>query len=103
MKDHQSAMVKMIQAETQPVLNINTEHNFQDAFTKWHNRWEQYVHTHMEWDYLEGDRLEVSFWLDGSTSPKNFRSRVSKVLVAAPIGIFYIPPLAIYIKAHLLF
>jgi hypothetical protein len=29
----------MMEAESQAVLNTLTEHDFQDAFTKWQKRW----------------------------------------------------------------
>jgi hypothetical protein len=31
----------VIEAKWQAVLNTFTEHDFQDAFTKWQKRWEQ--------------------------------------------------------------
>jgi hypothetical protein len=31
----------MREAELQAVLNMFTEHDFQDAFKKWQKRWEQ--------------------------------------------------------------
>jgi hypothetical protein len=34
------------------VLNTFTEHDFQDAFTKWQKRWEQ-------WIRAEGDYFQV--------------------------------------------
>jgi hypothetical protein len=37
----------VIKTELQSVLNTFTEHNFQDAFEKWHK--------HREWGLLEGD------------------------------------------------
>jgi hypothetical protein len=45
--------IELIKAESQAVLNIITEHNFQDAFTKWQKRWERCIHA--EGDYFEGD------------------------------------------------
>jgi hypothetical protein len=41
------------EAESRAVLNSLTEHDFQDAFTKWQPRWEGCICT--EGDYLEGD------------------------------------------------
>jgi hypothetical protein len=43
----------VIQAESQAVLNTFTEQDFQDAFTKWHKRWERCIRA--EEDYFEGD------------------------------------------------
>jgi hypothetical protein len=40
----------MIEGESQTVLNNVTEHNFQDAFKKWHHR-ERYI-------CVEGDNFE---------------------------------------------
>jgi hypothetical protein len=45
--------IEVIEAEWQPVLNTLTEHNFQNAFKKWHERWERCIRA--EWDYFEGD------------------------------------------------
>jgi hypothetical protein len=33
----------VIEAELQAVLNAFTENDFQDAFKKWHKRWEQCI------------------------------------------------------------
>jgi hypothetical protein len=44
---------EMIKAESQAVLNTLTEHDFQDAFTKWQKRWERCIRA--EWDYFEDD------------------------------------------------
>jgi hypothetical protein len=35
---------KVIEAELQAVLNALTKHDFQDAFKKWHKRWEWCIH-----------------------------------------------------------
>jgi hypothetical protein len=42
---------EMTEAEWQAVLNTLTEHDFQDAYRIWHNRWERCIIT--ERDYLE--------------------------------------------------
>jgi hypothetical protein len=44
---------EMIKAESHVVLNILTEHDFQDAFKKLQKCSEQCKHT--EWDYFKGD------------------------------------------------
>jgi hypothetical protein len=33
--------IEVVEAESQAVLNIFTEHDFQDAFKKWQKRWER--------------------------------------------------------------
>jgi hypothetical protein len=45
--------IKVIEAESQAVLNILTEHDFQDAFRKWQKRWERCIR--VEGNYFEGD------------------------------------------------
>jgi hypothetical protein len=35
--------IEVIEAESQAVLNIFTEHDFQDALTRWQKRWERWV------------------------------------------------------------
>jgi hypothetical protein len=45
--------VKVIKAESQAVLDTLTEHDFQDAFKKWHRHWEGCIC--VEGDYFEGD------------------------------------------------
>jgi hypothetical protein len=45
--------VEVVEAESQAVLNVLTEHDFQNAFKKWQKRWEQRVL--VEGDYFEGD------------------------------------------------
>jgi hypothetical protein len=35
--------IEVIEAELQAVLNILTEHDFQDGFKKWQKRWEWYI------------------------------------------------------------
>ena len=42
-----------IQAETQKVLNILTEKDFQEAFQKWRRRWDRCLHS--GGNYFEGD------------------------------------------------
>jgi hypothetical protein len=62
---------EVTEAETQAVLNALTEHDFQDAFKKWKQHWEQCIRA--EWEYFEGDVAsgpEVSSIPDCST-PKN--------------------------------
>jgi hypothetical protein len=44
---------EVIGAESQAVLNILTECDFQDTFKKWQKSWEQC--THAEGTYFEGD------------------------------------------------
>jgi hypothetical protein len=43
-------ITQVIEAESQTVLNTLTEHDFQDAFTKWQKRWERCIRT--EGDYF---------------------------------------------------
>jgi hypothetical protein len=43
----------VIEAESQAVLNILTEHEYQDAFKKWQKRWKRFIS--VEEDYFEGD------------------------------------------------
>jgi hypothetical protein len=43
----------MTKAESQAVLNNLIEHNFQDAFKKWHKHWEWCIRA--EGAYFEGD------------------------------------------------
>jgi hypothetical protein len=43
----------VIEAESQAVLHMLTEHEFQDVFKNWQKRWELWIHT--ERDYFEGD------------------------------------------------
>jgi hypothetical protein len=43
----------VIEAESQVVLNILTEHDFRDAFKKWEKCWERCIHA--AGDYFEGD------------------------------------------------
>jgi hypothetical protein len=45
--------VEVTEADSQVVLNILTEHDFQDAFKKWQKRWERCICA--EGDYFEGD------------------------------------------------
>jgi hypothetical protein len=45
--------IEGIEAESQAVLNTFTEHNFQDAFKKWHKRWERCIGA--GGNYFEGD------------------------------------------------
>jgi hypothetical protein len=45
--------IEVIEAESQAVLNILTEHNFQDAFTKRQKSWERCIW--VERDYLKSD------------------------------------------------
>jgi hypothetical protein len=42
--------IKVIEAESQAVLNTLTEHDFQDAFKQWQRRWERCIRA--EWDYF---------------------------------------------------
>jgi hypothetical protein len=44
---------EVIEAESQAVLNIITEHDFQDEFKKWQKRWKLRIRA--EGDYFEGD------------------------------------------------
>jgi hypothetical protein len=44
---------EVIEAESQTVLNILAEHDFQEAFKKWQKRWERYIRA--EGDYFKGD------------------------------------------------
>jgi hypothetical protein len=48
--------VEVIGAETQAVLNTLSKKDFQDAFQKWQNRWDQCVGS--QGDYFEGDGAE---------------------------------------------
>jgi hypothetical protein len=45
--------LEVIEAESQAVLKVLTQHDFQDAFKKWQKHWEWGIH--MEADYFEGD------------------------------------------------
>jgi hypothetical protein len=45
--------IEVIEAESEAMLNILTEHHFQDALIIWQKRWERCIRA--EWDYLEGD------------------------------------------------
>jgi hypothetical protein len=45
--------IKVIEAESQAVLNTLTEHDFQDAFEQWQKRWERRIRANG--DYFEGD------------------------------------------------
>jgi hypothetical protein len=53
LKGHRLDTTEAIEAESQPVLNTLTEHDFQDAFKKWQKCWEQCICE--EGDYFEGD------------------------------------------------
>jgi hypothetical protein len=44
---------EVIEAESQAVLNIFIEHDFQDTFKKWQKHWKQYIR--VEDDYFKGD------------------------------------------------
>jgi hypothetical protein len=59
----------VIEAESQAVLNILTEHDFQDAFTIWQKRWERCIRA--EGDYFKGDGGQY-FGPGGSISPGNY-------------------------------
>jgi hypothetical protein len=48
----------VIEAELQAVLNILTEHNFQDAFKRWQKCWEQRIC--VERDYFEARTSEIN-------------------------------------------
>jgi hypothetical protein len=48
-----SDTIEVIEAELQTVLNTLREHDFQNAFRKWQNLWEQCIHA--ERDYFKGD------------------------------------------------
>jgi hypothetical protein len=62
---------EMIEAETQAVLKALTEHDFQDAFKKWHNRWERC--TRAVGDYLECEvGPKLVFDQNGCNSPGNY-------------------------------
>jgi hypothetical protein len=45
--------VVVIESESQVVLNILTEHDFQNVFKKWQKLWELCIRT--EGDYFEGN------------------------------------------------
>jgi hypothetical protein len=45
LKDHHFDTIEVIEAESQAVLNTLIEHDFQDAFRKWQNHWEQCIAT----------------------------------------------------------
>jgi hypothetical protein len=45
--------IEVIEAELQAVLNTLTEDDFQDAFRKWQEQWEQCIHA--EGNCFEGD------------------------------------------------
>jgi hypothetical protein len=46
----------MIEAESQAVLNTLTEHDFQDAFTKWQKRWERSTRPEDNYFDVDGDQ-----------------------------------------------
>jgi hypothetical protein len=52
-KGRQFDTIEVIEAESQAVLNTLTEHDFQDAFRKWHKRWEWCILA--ERDFFEDD------------------------------------------------
>jgi hypothetical protein len=43
---------EMIEAESQVVLSILTEHDFQDSFKKWQEHWERHIRA--EGDFCNG-------------------------------------------------
>jgi hypothetical protein len=45
--------IEVMVAGSQVVLNTLTEHDFQNAFTKWQKRWERCIRA--EGDYIEDD------------------------------------------------
>jgi hypothetical protein len=45
--------IEMIEAESQAVVNILTEYDFQDAFKKWQKHWEWCIHIGR--DYFGGN------------------------------------------------
>jgi hypothetical protein len=49
-------ITEVIEAESQGVLNIPTEHDFQDALKKWQKRWVPCLLT--EGDCFEGDVVQ---------------------------------------------
>jgi hypothetical protein len=53
-KGRQFETIKVIEAESQTLLYILTEHDFQDAFKKWQKRWGERC-IRAEWDYFECD------------------------------------------------
>jgi hypothetical protein len=46
-------VIEVIEAELQVVLNLHTEHDFQNAFKKWQKCWEWCIHR--EGDYFKSD------------------------------------------------
>jgi hypothetical protein len=44
LKDHHFDTIEVTEAKSQAVLNILTEHDFQDAFEKWQKHWERCIH-----------------------------------------------------------
>jgi hypothetical protein len=53
LKDHHFDTIEVIEADLHSVLNTLTEHDFQNAFTKWQKRWERCIR--VEGDYCECD------------------------------------------------
>jgi hypothetical protein len=52
LKDRHFDTSEAMEAELQAVLNSLTEHEFQDAFKRWHMGWERCIHA--EEDYFGG-------------------------------------------------
>jgi hypothetical protein len=45
--------IEVIEAESQAVLNILTEQNFQDAFKNWQKRWERFIRENYGGQYAQ--------------------------------------------------
>jgi hypothetical protein len=55
-KGRKSDTVEEIQGQMRTVLNTLTKKHFQDAFHKWHKRWDGRVR--LQRDYFEGEGVE---------------------------------------------
>jgi hypothetical protein len=63
----------VIKAKSQAVLNTHTEHDFQDAFKNVRNAGNSaYMWKETTSRVLVAIKSEVSFELDGNTSPRNY-------------------------------
>jgi hypothetical protein len=66
-------VIKVIEAESQAVLNTPTEHNFQDTFKKSRNSINDgYARKGTTSRVMMASRSKVSFGPEGSTSPANY-------------------------------
>jgi hypothetical protein len=64
LKGHHYDTTEVIEAESRAVLNTLTEHDFQNAFKKWQNRWERCIR-------VEGAISRVMVTSRRKVSPRN--------------------------------